>query len=1019
MPERGAFPDTPQGEVDASALAFMRIDRFVAQRLEPAIVADSRPVGLAAWRVGGEPVPFDVAREAAYAPFEVGRSWGAPWDTVWFRVRGDVPAEWLRPELAVELSVDLGVVSDYPGFQAEGLAYRSDGSVVKGVHPMNSWVPVDSRAGAFEMYLEAAANPDVAASFSFLPTRLGDPETAGDAEQYTLRELRLVARHREAWELLQDVRTLRGLAAELPGSSPRRAELLWTLERVVDAVDPDDVRGTVAEARGIAAASLARPAHASAHRVLAVGHAHIDTAWLWPAREAMRKVARTFANVLDLLERDDEFVFAASSAQQYAWLRETHPGLFERVREAVATGRFVPVGGMWVESDTNLPSGESLARQLVHGKRFFLEQFGVETEEVWLPDSFGYSAALPQLVKASGSRWFLTQKISWNDTNRMPHHSFLWEGIDGSRVFTHFPPTDTYSSDLSAAELALAERQFREGGRASMSLALFGWGDGGGGPSREMVAAARRVRDLEGSPRVELASPREFFSGAEAEYVDPPVWSGELYLELHRGVYTSQARLKRWNRRSEALLREAELWSATATVRADAPYPAEQLDAAWRTVLLHQFHDILPGSSIAWVNREAERAYAVNARMLEDLIVTAQRALIGPGDVPVAFNASPNPRAGIPPLGAAAVSSTGEFVPVRRDGDGFAFDSARTRAVLDGAGLLVSLVDVASGRELIRPGSPGMVLQLFRDTPRQWDAWDIDRETLATPREVLDVDDLEIDVDGESLVIQRSVGDSRIVQRVRMRAETGSLEIGLEIDWQEREKLLKVAFPLDLRTDRATSEIQYGHVHRSVHENTSWDRARFETAAQRWVHVGEPGVGVVIANDVAYGHDIRTHADAGGRPIVVPRVSLLRSARFPDPEADRGHHEFTLSVRIVDTLEGAVEEGYRLQLPLRTARGGGEVEPLLRIDAPAVIAEAVKLADDGSGDLIVRCYESLGARAVATLATTFDWDAVTEVDLLERPIPGERVVEAGAGQVVLALPAFTIATLRFSRPSPA
>lgn len=1012
MPERGAFPG--RSEADGLSSALMRIDRFVSQRLEPAVVADSRPVDIDAWVVGGEPVPFSDARAAVYQPFVVGSPWGDPWDTVWFRVRGVVPAEWHGQ--SVELDLNLGVVSEYPGFQAEGLAYLPDGTVLKGIHPMNSWVPVTGEV--FEVYIEAAANPYVAGDFTFRPTTLGDRSTAGRTPQYVLQTMRLVLRNSEAWELVQDVRALRDLAIELPSASPRRAEILLTLERVVDAVDPDDVASTVHEAREIAAVSLRRPAHFSAHTILAVGHAHIDSAWLWPLRETVRKIARTFANALNLIEQHGQFVFAASSAQHFAWLRESYPALFERVKAAISAGNFVPVGGMWVESDTNLPSGESLVRQLALGKRFFIDNFAVETEEVWLPDSFGYTAALPQLIRASGSRWFLTQKISWNDTNRMPHHSFVWEGIDGSRVFTHFPPTDTYNSDLSANELAHAESNFSEGGQVNTSLALFGWGDGGGGPTREMVAAAIRAHDLEGSPRVELASPRRFFESAEREYLNPPVWSGELYLELHRGVYTSQARLKRGNRRSEALLREAELWSATAAVRVGAPYPHDELDAAWRTTLLHQFHDILPGSSIGWVNQEAERTNAENLHALEKLVVSAQRALVGTGQKPIGFNAGPLSRSGLPALGGASIDvDRSDYVPVECVGDQFVFRCSRTHATVDSAGLLVSLVDVRSNRELIRPGSPGMVLQVFRDHPRQWDAWDIDQETLASPRDAPSPVSMSIDpANGATLVIRRSLGLSVIEQRLKMHDETGALEIDLDIDWHEQEKLLKLAFPLDLRTERATSEIQYGHVHRPVHENTSWDAARFETVAQRWVHVGEPGLGVTIANDVAYGHDIRNRTGADGRPIVVPRVSLLRSAKFPDPNADQGRHEFTLSLRIVDDVKGAIDEGYRLHLPLRTLLGDcDEVAPLVSVSSDHVLVEAVKLADDLSGDLIVRCYESLGARVSAGIETHFGWRTVDEVDLLERVISSERVISVAPDCVSLDLPAFSLVTLRFTR----
>jgi alpha-mannosidase len=400
-------------------------------------------------------------------------------------------------------------------------------------------------------------------------------------------------------------------------------------------MDPHDVAGTAAAGRAALADVLSRPATASAHRITAVGHAHIDSAWLWPVRETIRKCARTFSNVLQLMDEDPHLTFACSSAQQYAWMKQYYPQLFERIRQRVADGRFLPVGGMWVESDTNLPSGESMARQLIAGKGFFLREFGIDPQEVWLPDSFGYSGSLPQIVAAAGSRYFLTQKLSWNETNTFPHSTFLWEGIDGTRILTHFPPVNTYNSDLSAAQLALAERNYAEKGAANSSLVPFGYGDGGGGPTREMLAAADITASLEGSPRVEIDSPQHFFERAEAEYPNPPVWSGELYLEFHRGTYTSQARTKRGNRRSESLLREAELWAATASIRTGFEYPYDRLAELWQTVLLQQFHDILPGSSIAWVYRVAEAEYARVEGELERIIADATTALAASVSFPV------------------------------------------------------------------------------------------------------------------------------------------------------------------------------------------------------------------------------------------------------------------------------------------------------------------------------------------------------------------------------------------------
>lgn len=453
----------------------------------------------------------------------------------------------------------------------------------------------------------------------------------------------------EVWELVQDLEVLYDLMTQLDTADARRYGILRAVGAALDALDLADVPGTAPGARTCLAQVLAAPANASAHHISAVGHAHIDSAWLWPLRETVRKVARTASNMVSLMDEHPEFVFAMSQAQQLDWIKTYRPELFERVKKKIADGQFVPVGGMWVESDTNMVGGEAMARQFLYGKKFFLDEFGIETQNVWLPDSFGYTAAMPQLVKLSGSKWFLTQKISWSQVNKFPHHTFWWEGIDGTRVFTHFPPVDTYNSDLGGAQLAHAARNYREKGRGSHSLAPFGWGDGGGGPTREHLARARRQRDLEGSPKVRIERPDAFFERAHAEYEDAPVWAGELYLELHRGTYTSQARTKQGNRRSESLLREAELWAATAAVRvAGYAYPYEDLERIWKTVLLHQFHDILPGSSIAWVHREARETYALVREELQGITLAAQQALAGQGTEELVFNCAPHTRRGVP-----------------------------------------------------------------------------------------------------------------------------------------------------------------------------------------------------------------------------------------------------------------------------------------------------------------------------------------------------------------------------------
>jgi len=1009
-----------------SSLVEARVHRFRTERIVPAVYRTTEPLEVSAWEVPDEPVPFVDAVANSFQPFEVGAAWGRPWGTVWFHATGAVPDGWGSDgDTSVELVVDLGFGGAQPGFQAEGMVYTASGRIVKAVEPLNRAVPLSFDDGGtardggrtVDLYIEAAANPNVAEAMNFFPTPLGDKATAGEGPLYRLRRLELALLDVPVWQLEQDFAALVGLLGQLPPDSQRRAEVLHTLDRAVDAMDPEDIAGTAALGRDILAPALARPASASAHRVHAVGHAHIDSAWLWPVRETVRKVARTFSNVCDLIDRNPDFVFAASSAQQYAWLKEFYPDLFDRVREKVASGNFVPVGSMWVESDTNMPGGEALARQFVAGKRFFREELGVDTQEVWLPDSFGYSAGLPQIAAAAGARWFLTQKISWNETNAMPHHTFRWEGIDGTQIFTHFPPVDTYNSDLGAEDLARAERQYAEKGIGTMSLVPFGHGDGGGGPTREMLAAAERTRSLEGSPTVSLSTPRRFFEAAQAEYPHPPVWSGELYLEFHRGTYTSQARTKRGNRRSEHLLREAELWAATATVRVGVDYPAAALQEAWRTVLLQQFHDILPGSSIAWVYQEAERGYARVAESLEQIIDSSVHALLGRGSRTVLLNAAPFAREGVRALGGdeSRVVDT-RTNSVQEHDAGFMLDNGFVRVSVDRGGLIRSILDLGADREVVPAGAAANLLQLHRDTPTKWDAWDIDEHYRRNTTDLTDVESIEVVKD--ALHVTRRFGASRVTQRIRLADDAPTIDIGTEIDWHERQKLLKLAFPLDLHTDRAASETQFGHVYRATHTNTSWDAARFETVAHRWVHVGENDYGVAVANDSTYGHDItRGKTEGRASTTTTVRLSLLRGPLFPDPDADQGAHTMNVSLRVGATIPDAVREGYRANLPLRTVNGveGVDVEPLITVDGQAIVVEAVKLAEDGSGDVVVRLYEAHGTRARGTVTASFTVTAVTETDLLEQDVPLSSVQDTDGPTATLELRPFQLVTLRFAR----
>lgn len=1099
---------------DDRELTEARIRRFSQDHLAPAISRETAPVTITAYRVPGEPIPPREAitqQAAQYVPIEVGAPLGRAWSTTWLHVTGTVPAHWADDGTsAAELIVDLSFTGQ-PGFQAEALVFTPDGVPVKAINPSNRYLPV-APGEELDYYLECAANPMVPGDWTFAPTPLGDLATIPEEELYTISELRLSRRDVRIWELAEDVRALVGLMVSLPEAGQRRHEILRALEAACDTADPDDLPGTVDAARDVLRPVLESPAHGSALTVLATGHAHIDSAWLWPVRETVRKVARTFSNVCALLESDADLTFSASSAQQFAWLKDRYPELFARIRGHVAAGRFVPVGGMWVESDTNMPGSEAMARQFVAGKRFFLEEFGVETRETWLPDSFGYSAALPQIAALAGQDNFLTQKVSWNQVNSFPHHTFRWEGLDGTSVFTHFPPADTYNGMLSGEELAYFERNFKEKGRSRIGIDLFGWGDGGGGPTREMMAAGRRAADLEGSPKVEFGTSQEFFDRARAEYPDAPIWNGELYLELHRGTYSAQLGTKQGNRRSEHLLHEAEFLASLAAIRVGVEYPYEELADLWEATLLGQFHDILPGSSIAWVHREAEQGHAATAERAEAIIAGALAALgDGPGvgatgsvgidgidgtgstgadgaDGPrLLVNTAPVPRRGIPAYGVGPVCSNSEGVVVIRAGDTISVENSALRAVLDSSGAISSLVDRTTGRESIAPGARGALLQLHRDTPNAWDAWDIDEFYRRVVRDLEAPTGVEVTEEGAGVRVSFTYSTSSdsaasdstssgsaasgstavaegtdtsgvtgagstIVKTYVLRPEDKSLEIVHDIDWRERKKALKLAFGFDVRAATMSSETQFGHIDRPIPVNTSWDFARFETCAHRWVHLAEGGYGVAIANDSTYGHDVlRTLREADGGTTTTTRLTLVRAPEFPDPGADHGRYTLRVAVRPGAGIAEAIEEGYRLNLPERAVSAAVATTasaPLVTVDASSVLVETVKLAEDRSGDLVVRLYESAGARASTRvqLDAALGGGEVSVVDLLERPFPedapafrsalertgdgadrsdstGGRVGAAsawlgdgaGAGDVELTFHPFEIKTLRITR----
>ena len=708
--------------------------------------------------------------------------------------------------------------------------------------------------------------------------------------------------------------------------------------------------------------------------------------------------------------------FVGSQAAQYAWIKDHYPELFERIKERVAGGSWEPVGGMWVEPDTNVPSGESLVRQLVFGKRFFLEEFGIETHELWIPDVFGYSAALPQIAKEAGVDALVTQKMSWNDTNPFPHGTFWWEGHDGSRLLSHFPPANTYSGNFDASELVVGS----DG--VGLGLYLYGHGDGGGGPTATMLERYRQTADLQGLPKVELGSVRGFFERLRDVAGDLPVWVGELYLEAHRATYTTHADVKYANRRGEEALRAAEMWSVAASLDR-----RQDIDRVWKLLLLHQFHDILPGSSIHWVYEDTRADHAevlavASSIIAESLDAVAHTgaALATAGDAVVAFNAASSDRSEVaelpdgslafvtvPACGWSEVGHAKEtdFVSVEV-GEGW-MQNGLLRVTWDGDGLLTSLWDLEERREVIAAGRRANLFQLHEDNPRFFDAWDVDRSYLDQMRDLVAVDEVEIverDPRRAGVRFSRHFGDSAIRQTMRMTAGSRRLEFHTEVDWHEQHKFLKVAFPVAIRSTRATFEIQHGHIERPTVVNTSWDEARFEVCGHRWADLSEPGYGVALLNDCKYGYDVIGD---------VMRLSLLRGPGWPDPEADQGTHHFAYALLPhkgdLRAPGGVIAQAEWFNLPFRFAPGRGDGR-VLTIDRPGVSVEAVKWADSGDA-VVVRLCEVWGTRGPVRVTLDRPFVSVSRTDVLERTV---APLESRDGSVEFELTPFELVTLRFA-----
>lgn len=763
-----------------------------------------------------------------------------------------------------------------------------------------------------------------------------------------------------------------------------------------------------------------------------IGHTHIDVAWWWTVAQTREKVCRSFATVLKLMDEYPHYRFMSSQPQLYAFLKERHPELYARIRQRVAEGRWEPEGGMWVEADCNLTSGESLVRQFIHGKRFFKDEFGVDCRILWLPDVFGYSGALPQIMKQCGIQYFMTTKLAWNQFNKMPYDTFRWRGIDGTEILTHLITTlgvgqpvknffTTYNGMLHPDALIGGWQRYQQKEINNDILVSYGYGDGGGGPTRAMLENSDRMeKGVTGLPRVRQAFARTYFDELNARVQGSnrlPVWEGELYFEYHRGTYTSMARNKRSNRKAELHMMDLELLSVLAQDR--LPYPAQEMDGMWKTILLNQFHDILPGSSIHEVYEVTKREYEALERQISALRGERLAALAAPSDAVTVFNTKGFASDEAVCLGqldaAALVDADGARYPVQQTAEGAvvflpALPAKGWRAYsvsnqpepcaapfaladdhhlethyytveLDENGLLSRLYDKENRREVLRPGQRGNLMRMYEDKPIYYDNWDIDIYYTEKYWDVTELTSLrwtDVGAVSATLELERCVSSSLIRQKIRFYANSRRIDFETYVDWHEHQHLLKVHFPVDVHTDEATFEIQFGNLKRKVHTNTSWDVARFESCGQKWMDLSEGHYGVSLLNDCKYGHSVKDGCIG---------LTLIKSGIEPNPTTDQEEHFFTYA--LYPHAEGwqqagTVREAYRLNQPALSVRGGqaGTEYSLASVQPANVILETVKQAEDGNG-VIVRLYETENARTEACLTWNRPIASVEECNCIE------------------------------------
>lgn len=785
--------------------------------------------------------------------------------------------------------------------------------------------------------------------------------------------------------------------------------------------------------------------------VTLLGHTHIDVAWLWRLRHTREKAARSFSTVNRLMERYEAYHFLQTQAQLYEFIKEDQPEIYGAIKQRIKEGRWEASGSMWVECDCNLASGESIIRQILMGKNYFRREFGSSNDFLWLPDVFGYSAALPQILKKSGIDTFMTTKISWNDTNRLPYDTFLWRGLDGTQVTAHFITTPdsepdshsyTYNGDTRPYEVKGVWDNYRNKDLNRELLISYGYGDGGGGPNRDMLETLLCINRMPGIPEIKTESAAAYFNRLnETIEKNPhhghlPVWDGELYLEFHRGTYTSQAYNKKMNRRMEYRLRRVEILSFLAERLSGIPYDREKLTKAWKIVLCHQFHDILPGSAIREVYEDSHRAYGEAGELLSQAEAASLAGLLTPKEgVYTVFNHSGWKRSAFVLVkgggGLRFTDRKGQRLSSWRDGQDarvllkelapFSFtelygadegeagegydeksggkngeagedrgnmqaESPYYRISWNGQGQLTGIYDKTAERELLSPGCRANVFQIMEDKPRCFDAWELESTVDWKLKEITDCTGITIEKQEAVQTVTFSFRwhKSRITQTMYLYEEKRRIDFKTKVDWRERQTLLKVAFPLAVRATEARFDIQNGNIVRPVTRNTAWDMARFETVVHKWLDFSETGYGAALLNDCKYGCDVKDS---------VVRLTLLKSAIEPDYEADQGEHEFTYALlpHGKPWYEAKIEEeAFDLNDPLTAMPGFFRFgrDSFFTFSAENVMIDTIKKCESNQ-DWILRFHEFTGARGRISIESPFLTGGCYESSLMEEPQGGK------------------------------